>query len=169
MVLANPKVLAFDVGFQLSFLALLGIACLAPVVRQWLGRIGEEGVFRWRTMLSETAAAQLAVAPLLIAQFGSVSLTSLIANLAVLWVIPYTMGMGFMVAALGMIHEVLAGIGGWLLWVPLRYELTIIRVMSALSLPLAFGVSWFGALLYYGVVALGAWWTYHRYGTREKL
>lgn len=168
MVVANPKVLAFDVGFQLSFLALLGIAYLAPVVRQWLGHRDTETGFGWRTMFSETIAAQLAVAPLLIAQFGSVSLTSLIANLAVLWAIPYTMGMGFAVAALGMIHETLSGIGGWFLWVPLRYELIIIRVMSTLSLPVAPGVSWFGAFVYYGAVACGAWWTHRRYGTRTK-
>lgn len=165
MVVVNPKVLAFDVGFQLSFLALLGIAYLAPAVRRWLGHKEEETGFRWRTMLSETAAAQIAVAPLLVAQFGSVSLTSLIANLAVLWAIPYTMGMGFVVAALGMIHETLSSIGGWFLWIPLRYELMTIRMMSALSLPVAPGVSWFGAFFYYGVITFGAWWTHRRYGT----
>ena len=36
MVLFNPKILRFDIGFQLSFAALIGIVYLAPSIQKFL-------------------------------------------------------------------------------------------------------------------------------------
>ncbi|MDI6733914.1 MAG: ComEC/Rec2 family competence protein [Patescibacteria group bacterium] len=77
MVLINPKVLVFDIGFELSFLALLGIVYLRPTLIK-IFKIKEDISFlSWRDNLLTTASAQLAVAPILIANFGNFSLTSL--------------------------------------------------------------------------------------------
>ena len=99
MIIQNPKVLVFDVGFQLSFLALLGIIYLKPTIRKFLRIRGDYGFLSWRDNLLTTASAQLMVVPLLIVNFNSFSLTSLVANVLVLELIPVTMGLGFIIAA----------------------------------------------------------------------
>ena len=163
MVLVNPKVLAFDVGFQLSFLALLGIVYLAPVLKHFTMPRGDKGFLGWRGTLADTAAAQLAVAPILIVQFGMVSLTSLAANLLVLAAVPVTMGVGFLVAALGTVSGFVAQIVGLVAWALTRYELGVIRLFSSISIPVAPAVSWVGAAAYYVLLVGFAVWVTHRY------
>ena len=43
MILYNPKIFRFDVGFQLSFMALLGIVYLSPAIRKFLKMKEEDG------------------------------------------------------------------------------------------------------------------------------
>ncbi|MDO8469827.1 MAG: ComEC/Rec2 family competence protein [bacterium] len=152
MVLVNPKVLAFDVGFQLSFVALLGIVYLEPVLRRFTASRGNKGFLDWRTTLSTTAAAQLAVAPILIAQFGMVSVTSLAANLLILAAVPITMGVGFLTAAVGAASILLAQVVGLVAWALTQYELGVIRLFSLISVPVAPAISWAGAFAYYAVL-----------------
>ena len=69
MVLQNPLVLCFDVGFQLSFLAVMGMIHLAPLVADWLTFI-PESFFDLRTVLAQTLSAQIFTLPILIFNFG---------------------------------------------------------------------------------------------------
>jgi competence protein ComEC len=97
----DPRV-AGDVGWQLSFAAVLGILALAtPIRRAIVARIGRRG---WRGALAEgaaiTVAATLATAPLLAFHFESVSTTTLAANLLALPAVAPAMWLG-MLAALG--------------------------------------------------------------------
>jgi competence protein ComEC len=154
MVIANPKVLLFDVGFQLSFLALMGIVYLGPALRSVSRLSPGEGFLSWRENLVTTTAAQLAVVPLLIGQFGGFSLTSLIANVLVLSAVPFTMGIGFIVAAASFLSYYLSLVLGWVAWVLLSYEMLVIELFSALSVPIAPAVSWLLVLVYYGGLAL---------------
>jgi competence protein ComEC len=75
-----------DVGWQLSFAAVLGILALASPFRAAIvARIGGRG---WRGALAEgaavTIAATLTTAPLIAFHFGTVSTTTLLANLLAL-------------------------------------------------------------------------------------
>ena len=151
MVIANPKVLLFDVGFQLSFLALLGIVYLEPVCKRFL-RFADDGFLNWKANLTTTLAAQLAVAPLLIAQFGGVSLTSLIANVLVLSAVPVTMGLGFIVAAASFVSVMLAQALGLVALVLLKFEMLVIMLFSALAIPVAPMVGWGVAAVYYAAL-----------------
>ncbi|MFH1193080.1 MAG: ComEC/Rec2 family competence protein [Candidatus Jorgensenbacteria bacterium] len=135
MVLANPKVLTFDVGFQLSFLAFLGIAYLQPALALFFKIPEDAGFLSWRDNLATTAAAQFAVAPLLIASFGGFSPLSLVANVLVLGLMPLTMGIGFAAALLAAAGEYFALACGWLAWVLLRFETGVIKFFGALSFP----------------------------------
>ncbi len=92
-----------DVGWQLSFAAVLGILALASPLRAALAsRIGARG---WRGALAEGAAmtisATLATAPLIAFHFGAVSTTTLLANLSALPAVAPAMWLGM-----------LAGVGG---------------------------------------------------------
>lgn len=69
LVLVDP-LLVHSIGFGLSVAACVGLAVLAPALRQWMPE-----------PLAVTAAAQVAVMPLLLPLFGPVPLVSLPANL----------------------------------------------------------------------------------------
>jgi competence protein ComEC len=97
----DPRVAA-DVGWQLSFAAVLGILALAgPLRRAVVARIGSRG---WRGALAEgaamTVAATLATAPLIAFHFESLSTTTLVANLLALPAVAPAMWLG-MLAAVG--------------------------------------------------------------------
>lgn len=149
MILANPKVLLFDVGFQLSFLALLGIVYLTPAFRSVFRSAPGGGFLMWRENLLTTVAAQCAVMPLLIVQFGGFSLTSIVANILVLSAVPLTMGIGFVLAAASFLSYYLALFVGWVAWVLLAYEMSVIEFFARASIPLTPMVGLLGIALYY--------------------
>lgn len=155
MVIANPAVLRFDIGFQLSFAALLGIVYLMPAIRT-LFNIQSDfslSLFNWRDHLLTTIAAQLAVIPLLLLYFQNFSLSSFLANVLILEVIPLTMFLGFLIGILGFIAMPLAALFGWFTHILLSYELGVISFFSTFSLPV-FTISFFGSVVYYLLVIL---------------
>jgi competence protein ComEC len=153
MVLWNPRVLVFDLGFQLSFAALLGIVYLVPQLKS-IFRVAENGVLNWKENAVTTIGAQLAVAPLLLGTFGIFSLTSFLANILILSAVPLTMGLGFLMGGLGFVSEFLARIVGLAADLLLTYELWIIDVFSRISLPIAVeSFGFFAAVIYYAILA----------------
>ncbi len=92
MVLVNPLILLHDLGFQLSFLATLGLIYVSPAVER-LMRVWPEA-FAIRSNLSSTLAAMLVTEPLLLWLFGRLSIVAPAVNLAVLPLIPLIMALG---------------------------------------------------------------------------
>ncbi len=85
MTLFNPLWL-WDIGFQLSFVALLGIVYLAPTIARPLHRLPLLG-----EALAVSLAAQLVTEPLILLYFGQISLISPLANLIVEPALPLVM------------------------------------------------------------------------------
>ena len=85
MALTNPWILLYDVSFQLSFSAVLGLLLFAP----WLSRV----LPGWLSQeyLAPTLAAQVGTLPVLMYQFGSASIVAPLANLLVLPIVPIVM------------------------------------------------------------------------------
>ena len=153
MVLLNPRVLVFDLGFQLSFAALIGIVYILPMLKYFI-RIEQPGFLSWRENGLTTLSAQLAVFPLLLGKFGVVSLTSILANILILEAMPITMALGFIIAGTGFISVFLAQVIAFIAHILLTYELWVIDAFSRLSIPLS--APWFGfgaAAAYYSVLA----------------
>jgi competence protein ComEC len=102
VTLAIDPAVAGDVGWQLSFAAVLGILLLARPIRGWL--VARLGVGRWRGALADaiavTVAATLATAPLIAFVFEEVSLTSLAANVLAMPAVAPAMWLGMVSAAL---------------------------------------------------------------------
>jgi competence protein ComEC len=97
--------LAADIGWQLSFAAVVGILLFATPLREAIAeRVGSGG---WRYALAEGAAvtisATLATAPLVAFHFEAVSTTTLAANLLALPAVAPAMWLGMLVAAAGQI------------------------------------------------------------------
>jgi competence protein ComEC len=105
VLLALEPGIAADVGWQLSFSAVLGILLLAaPLRRAILARIGKRG---WRRALADgaamTIAATLATAPLIAFHFEELSTTTLAANLLALPAVAPAMWLGMVAAAAGQV------------------------------------------------------------------
>jgi competence protein ComEC len=149
MVFHNPKVLAYDVGFQLSFLALLGIIYLRPAIMKFMRFKEEPGFLSSRDHFLTTASAQLMVAPLLIVNFGNFSPISLLANVVVLEFIPVTMGLGFIMAALSLISYHLSLILGLLAQILLKFEIFAIEIFAKISFPFNPSAGFWAFILYY--------------------
>ena len=86
MLIANPLML-YDVGFQMSFLAVLSILVLYPPVYGWVDAQWLSGhkVVKWAwAMVVLSCCAQLGVAPLTAYYFGRFSVYFLLTNFAVI-------------------------------------------------------------------------------------
>lgn len=119
MLLMNPLLLAFDPGFQLSFIATLGLVLLAPIIE--LRLISIRSLF-WRDLLAATLAAQIAVLPLLLYQTGLFSLVSLPANLLVLPFVPLAMLLSALAGVVGIVLPSIAPLFG----LPAHFILSLI-------------------------------------------
>lgn len=132
MILWNPRVLVFDLGFQLSFLATAGLIWLAPPLERRLRFLSRR--FGLREMVATTLAAQAAVLPWLIYKMGQLSLVAPLVNPFVLVAIPPIMLLGFGGGLLGLLWWPL----GWPFALAanflLSYQLQIIEWASALPL-----------------------------------
>ncbi len=136
MLFIEP-VLLYDIGFQLSFLATLGIMLLKPLIQ--LGKIGEISVIRViREDFLTTLAAQIATLPILLINFGSVNVLSLIVNVLVLWTIPFLMVIGGFSLLVGFLFPPLGSIIAALTIPFLWFFEKIVSFFGVMKLPLIF-------------------------------
>lgn len=159
MVAVNPKILRFDAGFQLSFLATLGIVYFSPVLENIFERFlrSMKKISQGKVVVTSfitTISAQILVIPVIAYDFGRISLISPFANILVLPIIPITMLVGFISGILGFIWLPVAKVFGYLTWVFLQYEIKIIEILA--RIPLASvevkNVGWIFVVVYYGGV-----------------
>ncbi len=113
MLLISPSML-YDVGFQLSFAATLGLITIVPLftTQQSAYSSSHQSIISgivefFREDFFTTLAAQIATLPILLLHFGSVSAWSILVNLLVLWTVPLLMVLGGFGAFLGLVVETL--------------------------------------------------------------
>ena len=131
MLFMNPMLLRWDVGFQLSFLATVGIIYIYPLFNGYL--VKKHKVFGLSEILFLTLSAQIFVLPVLLFNFSQLSIVYPFANLLILPFIPLTMLLGFLAAILGFISNSVAFIFSWLAYLPLKYEMLTIGFFSNLK------------------------------------
>jgi competence protein ComEC len=124
MAVLNPNTL-WDVGFQLSFAATLGLILYAQPLQDWLTsllahRFPLETALKISTLVSVfmffTLAAQLTTLPIMAYQFRRISLVSVIANPFVLPVQPALMVLSGMAVLLSFIYLPLGQLAAWVAW-----------------------------------------------------
>ncbi|MBI2674689.1 MAG: ComEC family competence protein [Candidatus Yanofskybacteria bacterium] len=128
MVWWNPFALIFDIGFQLSFAAVLGLIYLYPRIDSRFKKIPKLGNLKEITLM--TLSAQIAVAPLLIYYFKNFSPVSLPTNILILPFIPVAMFLGFITGLSGTLLPVLGQIIGWFAWAVTAYQIAVVRILS---------------------------------------
>ncbi len=159
MLLINPLLLRFDVGFQLSFCAVLGIIWFKPFFDRWLNRI--PNILNFRDILAMTFAAQIGTLPILVHNFGRISLVSPLVNVLIVPLLPYILGGGFIFGFAGMIWSILGQILSWPSWLLLTYVSKIVGYFSQLPYAsvTAKNVHWVWLVGYYVIlIAILVWW-----------
>ncbi len=154
MLLINPLLLRYDIGFQLSFLATIGIVYLYPILEDYLVRNNK--TFGIGEIVALTVSAQIFVLPVILLNFGRLSLISSLANLLVLPIIPLTMFLGFMLIVFQFIFTPLAIVFSWLAFLPLKYEVEIIKFLASFEFASVEikNFSWVGVLIWYVILFL---------------
>ncbi len=156
MLLLNPLLLRFDVGFQLSFLAIFGMIYFQSFFSNLLKIIPDLKALPLKTTLSITLAAQVFTLPILIYNFGYVSLISPIANaLIVPFLAPITI-LIFVFGLTGMISGFFGFILSLPVWLSLTYIVKTIDWFSELSwASLALkNIHWIWLIVYYLIMGI---------------
>jgi competence protein ComEC len=157
ITLADPHTL-WDLGFQLSALATGSLFAYGKPVEAWLRR---RRPFHWPAMapvteaLTATLAAQVLTLPLILYQFGNLSLVAPLANVLIVPVVPYSMLLGTVALVGGLLWRPL---GQWLAlgaWLPLTWMAEGARMLAeprwaAVQVPV---FPLWGLLAFYAVVA----------------
>ena len=158
MLLINPLLLRYDIGFQLSFLATLGIVYLSPFLE--IGMVKKNKAFGLWEIILLSISAQIFVIPIIIYNFHQLSLISLLANVLVLPIIPITMLLGFLAVAAEFIFHPLAILFAWIAFLPLKYEVEIINFLASLkySSIVINNFSWIWVAGWYIIILLIIYW-----------
>lgn len=160
MVLWNPFILMYDLGFQLSVLATVGLIFVSPVFEKKFTWVPSQ--FGVREVVGATLGTQFTVMPLLLYQMGTLSIAALPVNVLVLIVMPMAMLFSFVAAIVGLLIPSVAVIGGIPAYILLSYILAIVDIsvsvpFAALSVPLFDG--WL-VMVAYVVMFLWLWRVY---------
>ncbi|OGY79276.1 MAG: hypothetical protein A3B74_00280 [Candidatus Kerfeldbacteria bacterium RIFCSPHIGHO2_02_FULL_42_14] len=154
VALFRPELFVFDIGFHLSFLATLGLVYLAPFFEKVFQGLPEQ--WGLRENAASTLSALVATLPLTVFQFRGVSLVAMIANMAILPVIPFVMLFGTLEVILSILPQFIAFIFLWPTWLLLTYVLFVLEHLARWSwayretpqLPWQFIVIWYGLLCF---------------------
>lgn len=155
MLLVNPHLLVHDPGFQLSFLATLGLILLSPYIEKRLAKIPE--TVGMRGFVTATIATQIMVLPLLLYHTGLFSVVSIPTNVLVLPMVPVAMLLTFLAGTLGIVSHTLGVLIGFLAHLSLAYIIKVAEFFGAIPFA-SFSTPAFPfwiVVLSYGAMALG--------------
>lgn len=166
MTLIRPFTL-WDVGFQLSFTATLGLMLYADPITQWTRRqllrlADRQTVQKIMAVISEailiTLAAQILTLPLMMGYFQQISFISLPANAMILPAQPGVMIWGGLATLIGMISPVLAQPVAWVAWLFLTYTISLVRMFARVpGAAVPVHVSWTAVILLYVFIGAATW------------
>lgn len=149
MLLVNPYCVV-SVSLQLSAGCLCGIFLFSGRIYEWLmdGRrlghlpLGKRKLAGWfSSSVSVTLGATLATTPLCAVYFGTVSLVSPLTNLLTLWIVTFIFYGIMACCLLSWIWLPLGTVGAFVVSWPIRYVLTVSRMLSQLPLSAVYTVS----------------------------
>ncbi len=159
MTFLSPFVFLWDAGFQLSFLATLGLVYMSPILEKGMEikrisnlRNSKFFNFIW-SLLIPTLSAIILTSPLILYQFGRLSFVAPLVNLLVLWSIPWLMlggaaalSVSFFFWPLSRLVAVVTGFG-------LQYVILIADFFGGQSWSaVSFQLPWWGMVLAYALL-----------------
>jgi len=126
MLFFNPLLLRYDIGFQLSFLAILGIVYFYQFFFEKLKKFPKTV----REGLSSTFSAQIFTFPILIYNFGQISLISPLSNVLILPILPAITILGFIFSFFGIFFKSVGYLLSFPCWLLLSYLLKVVDLCS---------------------------------------
>ncbi len=164
MALYSPYIVLYDLSFQLSVLATLGLILFSDKLAERMKFIPE--TFKFREIVATTLATQAVVLPLLIFSIGTVSLVFLPANILILPAVPVAMFVGFITSLVALGSSTVAMPLVALSYGVLRYIIEIAVWFGSLPfsvIPIPFGIMGEVLLVIFAVYGLGLlWWLYKK-------
>jgi competence protein ComEC len=95
LLFINPLLILTDIGFKLSFLAVLSIVYLHPLIKHYLdiflNKKSSSFIDSVLDILSISISVQVLILPILLSSFKEASLFSPLSNLLVVWLVPVLM------------------------------------------------------------------------------
>jgi competence protein ComEC len=152
MSLQNPFVLIWDAGFQLSFLSTLGLVYLSPLISPVFKKIPE--FFGLKETFISTLSAIGSTLPLILFQFGRLSIVAPVVNILILWIIPWIMIAGAAAVAISFIFLPFGRLIGFVAYVGMSYIIRMVTFFAHLpfaSLHMRIP-SWLMVLLYVALI-----------------
>lgn len=147
MVMINPYTLLYDAGFQLSFLATLGLILTGNHLERLFRFLPDQ--FGLREAFAMTFSAQIFALPVIMLSFRRLSLISPVANVLVVPFIPFAMLFGFISVVLSYFWFDLGFILMLPAWLCLKYIIKVTEVLA--NLPFAsFEAEWFSVVHFVG-------------------
>jgi len=134
MALLDPHVL-WDIGFQLSALATGGLFAFARPIERLLTARGplQHPLLNWSAEpLTATLAASVLSLPILLFHFGNLSLIAPLANVVMLWAVPFAMLLGCLAVVVGLLFLPLGQFLALLAWPFLTWLLEAARLLAQL-------------------------------------
>jgi len=185
MLAFNPRLLRDDIGFQLSFLALLGIIYFYPIGETFYRRLlanlvrGRKIRKFYQTILDTinlTLVSQLVILPIALINFQQFSIIAPVANILVLWTFAPLLAaliLGILISV-WLPTPVLFLLGPWLFWpadLLLKFIFLIAKFLAqppgaALKIT---GFTWEWGTVYYLVLAILVMWWHSRHQIQSKL
>lgn len=164
MTLSDPMILAYNSGFQLSFLSVLGIVYLGPALKVF-SHSKEDGLLHWKENVLIAAATLFAIIPIVMNSFGSFSITAFASNTVIMMGVPITIFLGIAIAALGNISYYLALPVATIARPILQFQLLVIRGFAAWIIPVPpiFSSPWVFMLYYFLLILF-----IYRYGRNAE-
>jgi len=134
MTYMNPYALSYDVSLHLSFLAVIGIIYTQNMFQKLFWFI--PNIFAIREALVLTLAALSFSIPIMVFNFGQVSLLAPLANIAVTWTIPLAMLTGSLTLIFDYIHPLLWQIIWFVSWTLLKYDMMMVSLFWNIDIAL---------------------------------
>jgi competence protein ComEC len=140
MAVQNPNIL-WDISFQLSFAATLGIMLYAEPLNYWFIKTASRFIPQDKSerlagpvgaYFLITLAAQITTLPLIIFYFRRLSITSLIANPLILPAQPPLMVLGGLSALIGTFFQPIGQLFAWAAWPFAAYTIRIVEWLSGI-------------------------------------
>lgn len=153
MTAFNPFILLYDLAFQLSFLSTLGLLYFTDILEKPLTFLPD--FFAIKESFVTTLSATAAVLPLIIYQFGSLSLVAPLANVMILPLIPWLMLLGLLATVFSWFSVLAAQPFIYLTAMGSQYLLNVSSLMARPSWSaLPIGLSLVGMISLYGLLAI---------------
>ena len=167
MLLINPLLLIYDIGFQLSFMAVFGLIYLEPFIEKLIKKFTKDKIKNFVTIVAITFAAQIFTLPIMVYNFGNISFVSPITNLLIIPIVYWLMIFGFLASAMGIFSNII----GWILSVPCWFLLTyFVKVIDIFSQPwmgkIITNVSWIWLFISYSLISMAVWFLNKKYSQK---
>ena len=170
MCLWNPLYI-WDVGFQLSFFATLGLILYATPFSEFANRIitkyfptstAERAAALFSEFVLLTLAAQLTTIPIMAYHFQRISLVSFLANPFILPAQPAVMILGGIAVLLSLVWFPIGQIAAWIAWPFVVYTIRIVEIFDRVpngTIFLGDFSVWFVVLFYAALFAVTFSWS----------